>query len=447
MSKRSQSHGPSPSPLYTLGLGRNEVAFAVASRYSKMYSFNFQIKDVIVKKAFLAFFSLLLSCMSYGSDTDSLQSGEKIRLQYGTEFNNPKAVSGTAEVTFSRLPLTGLSLQIGDREFLENSGPIELPLGYYDVAIKYQNSILYEKEIHIKPGSRHIEAKTLCEYPEGAKKYITDYAYRDDIQFEYQIDENGSARNIDIIEGNRSNLVVKEQFQRLSKLKFCPWDRNGEPVGDTRFRTVFEYYDKKQSKFRKEAVQKDAQPERAFVFGLFANRAQIEDSMIDDFETGSFSEVGFSIGYRKESAWQWLDKRWFWDTDFSLGLGFGSTKKVESLRCTSDFVTSEYCSMQLRQQIFSGSISMLAMQEFTNWRVLYGPGLSYFNLRNRLLLNGSGSESEYDSVSATGVAPLLRVGVNNKKVEYSYAFIPVIGDDTTGSGPYHQLNVSFFAPR
>ncbi|GAA6143961.1 hypothetical protein NBRC116585_00780 [Thalassolituus maritimus] len=433
--------------MHVLGLERGKVVLGLASRYSKMYSFSFLIKDVIVKNAFLAFFSLLLSCMSYGTDADSLPSGEKIRLQYGTELNNPKAVSGIAEATFSRLPLTGLSLQIGDREFLDDSGPIELPLGHYDVAVKYRNSILYKKEIHIKPGSRHIEAKTLCEYPEGVKKYITDYAYRDDIQFEYQIDESGSPESIEIINGKISNLVVKDQYQRLSKLKFCPWNRDGEPVGETRFRTVFEYFDKKQSKFRKEAVLKEDQPEKAFVFGLFANRAQIEDSMIDDFETGSFSELGFSVGYRKESAWQWLDKRWFWDTDFSFGLGFGSTRKVESLRCTSDFVTSEYCSMQLRQQIFSGSISMLAMHEFTNWRVLYGPGISYFNLRNRLLLNGSGSESEYDSVSATGVAPMLKVGVNNKKVEYSYAFIPVIGDDTTGSGPYHQFNVSFFAPR
>ena len=89
---------------------------------------------------------------------------------------------------------------------------------------------------------------------------------------------------------------------------------------------------------------------------------------------------------------------------------------------------------------------MLAAYEMSDWKLLYGAGVSYFNIRNRLMLvSGSDPGSEWKAESATVLSPALKVAVNNKKVEFSYIFLPSVGDGATGSGTYHQVNFSILA--
>ena len=410
--------------------------------------------EAVMKKVFLNLFILFVPLSTLAFEPSTKHGSEYIWLQYGTESVNPPGGMGSAKVSFSKLPLAGLTLQIGDKKYTENPGTVELPIGSYDVFLKYHDAVLYEKTLEVVAGTKRMRYEQVCSHPKTFINYTTSSSFRNDIVFDYEIARSGDVVNISYAGDGEENTVVSEQRERLAGMKFCPWGQNGQSIEGRSHRIIFVFSepdkagaeaDHKAKARSKEVAEVRVKPEKAFVFGLFANRAQIGESTIDDFETDSFSEVGLSIGYRKESTWKWLDKRWFWDTDLSLGTGFGSTRKVQSLRCTSDFVSSEYCSMQLRQQIVSGSVSMLATHELKNWKVLYGAGLSYFNIRNRLLLNGSASVSEYDSVSSSGVVPMFKVGINNREIEYSYVFMPTVGGDATGSGPYHQLNFSFYA--
>jgi hypothetical protein len=227
----------------------------------------------MMKKVFLLFFSILLNSSVTTDAFASSVLGERVSLTYGMGFGNRSIVAGSVEVSFSMLSMTGVTLTIGDTEYDSSPGKIDLPYGTYDVVIKYFDSILYKEEIKIVAGSMKMTSTQVCSYPKSVMKYKATPFGNEDVLLEYQVDHSGKAVAIEIISSNNGSIFAHEHFRRLSEETFCPWARDGKPHGETKYSTAFEQYDK--SNFKNEVSNKKIDREKAWVFGVFANRADI----------------------------------------------------------------------------------------------------------------------------------------------------------------------------